>query len=796
MSDFNNETGNFNSSPGSGDFSTNSSNYESPQLEKPSKKPKVLFIVLAVVVVLLGGSITAFACVPPISNRVYLTALSPKNYYLKVEKNAIEDMTNSIASSYGKQIAQLKKMTENPKAASMNMKFSLNDEYVSMLGLSKVLPLELKTTSSVDLKNKKEKIFGELFLANDSLGSINMLTDLSKEKFGSYYLQIPDMSEEYLGYDSSKLIMESEKMQTFYSNYYNEPTSEKLLKTLLSRYSNIIIKNINTVTLDKNTEVSANGATAKNTKIVVTITSKDWKTIIKEIVNTAKNDNDLKNELIRLEVCTEEEYNTLMENAITSSEEIDDSGEDQLLMTVWVDSAGKITGREFTTKAPDKKSTTLAYHTVKEKNTTNFEFSQVADGITNLTVKGKNINEKGLSNGNITAELGSGGSTNYSAAISYDNVTQTNKELGYFSGNFNLSITQIPSVSLKLTATGTDKEQKLFFEAFALETNIGSVEITTAETAFEDFTFPDSEKVYHLDDSEAMKNYMSNANQDYIAKIQNKIKEISENISELFGGLGLTNGSDGPTSIFPINSFSDDDSDTDSNKTDEDIDTPADDEDISTEENNSANQTGDGFTINKNPKTENDLPANAEVDEDGYYSYKLTDKQVMANGEASNTAHYYSSLTFTNIKNNLYEMITKTTNSKWEESRTDSYNSVNGILDNKDSIYTLFTTTTEWITTSDSDYKSFSVKYDTYSKEISEFAISGDSQKDVYAIVKNLLDLTEENFSDKDFEKVKKKLDNAKKDDSVSFDFGNSSIYYSISKDGSCYCSLEAKEQQ
>ena len=86
MSDFNNGTENFNSTQPTEEFSTISSNYNtSPSLEQPPKKPKTaLFIVLAIVVVLLGGSITAFACVPSISNQVYLAVLSPKKYYLKL----------------------------------------------------------------------------------------------------------------------------------------------------------------------------------------------------------------------------------------------------------------------------------------------------------------------------------------------------------------------------------------------------------------------------------------------------------------------------------------------------------------------------------------------------------------------------------------------------------------------------------------------------------------------------------------------------------------------------------------
>lgn len=800
MSDFNNGTENFGSTQPTEEFHTNPSNYNtSPSLEQPPKKPKTaLFIVLAIIVVLLGGSITAFACVPSISNQVYLAVLSPKKYYLKLEKKAIEDMSSTISSAYGKEVAQIKK-ANNPVATSTNMKFSVNDSYVSALGLSKVFPIELKNKTSLDLKNKKEKVFMELLLGNESFGSLNMLMDISKENFGSSYIQIPELNEAYIGIfpddleENTDLTSEEdaamEQAQKFYETYLSDPTSEKLVQTLLSRYSNIIIKNVNNVVLNKNTEVSANGATAKNTKIVVTLTTAEIKAIAKEIVDTAKNDTDLKNELIRLSLCTEEQYNTAMEEAAKGVEELTDAEKGQLIMTVWADQNGKITGRDITLESEDEEPITFSYHTVKEKNTTSLESSMTSDGITNLIVKGKNTNEKGISNGDITAELNGDGASNYSAAVTYDSVKTTNKDLGYFSGNFNFSVTQVPSASLKLTAAGTEKDQKLLFEAIALGQNLGSLEITTAEAAYEDFSFPDSKNVYSMNDETAGEKYMETANQEYITKVQNKVNEISEAVSNALGG------SDGPISLFPsIDGTEDDtigetDDDTslfdDENEaiTEDDMDDTTDTED----DTDTDSQTSDGFTINPNPQTKDDLPSNADVDNDGYYSYELTDDQVMANGEHSNTGTYYSSLVFTDIKDDLYDLFTETLGENWGEPETTSYNSVSGILGEDDVITTLFSSSASWSTDIDSDYQSFRVEYDTYSKEISEFSFTAVSKENGYNLMNKLLSMTEDDFTEKDFESIREKLDAVKKGKDTYFEFGNSNISYSVSDDESTY---------
>ncbi len=782
MTNFNNDNEDFNNSSGSGEFYTNSSHYAPPQPEKPSRKPKILFLVLAIVAVLLAGSITAFACVPSISNQIYLTVLSPKDYYSKVEKKSIDAAIHSISSAYGKQIDKIKNKTTSPKTVSANVKVLLNDNFLSTLGLSELFPVELKTTVSSDPESKKEKIWGELLLSEESLGSLNLLMDLSKENLISSYLQIPEMSEYYLYMNPAETIAQIQpemddaddattKAQLVKSKFLEEPTSEKLLETLLSRYGNIITENISIVELEKNSEVNANGVTVKNTKIITAITSKEMKNIIKEVANTAKNDSDLKNELLRLGVCTEEEYNTSMENAIAEAEEIDDSDEGQILMTVWIDNNGKITGREFTIESPGKNPVIVSYHSVKEKNTTNFEYSQTSDNVTSIILKGKNINEKGVFNGEITAELGGGGASNYSAVISYDNVTQTSNKTGFFNGNFNLSITQVPSVSLKLTATGTEKEQKLLFETLAFGTNAGSLEINLTEEEFQDFTFPDADKIYNIDNSEDMENYIKNANQEYIEKVKNKINEILGDGSSLPIIDDIIDGSD---DTIPDNT---------------DIPEPTNNPDST---NNNDNNTSKDFSINKNPQTKADLPDNADIDDNGYYSYEVTDEQVMANGEPSTVVPCYSSLLFTDVKKDLYKVITDATDKKWKENKTRSYNSVSGVLDNPDSFRTFFSTTTEWNNSSDSVYRYFSVDYDTYSKEISEFTISGTTKKETYKIIKKLLALTEENFSDKDFEKIKKKLNKVKKGDSDSFDFGKSYIYYSVSNDGSYYCSIEA----
>ena len=711
-------------------------------------------------------------------------------------------MSNAVSSAYGKETAQIKKASSNPVATSTNMKLSVNDSYVSALGLSKVFPVELKNTSSLDLKNKKEKVFMELLLGNESFGSLNLLMDISKENFGSFYMQIPELNEAYMGVSSEALKENTdiksqqdaaiEQAQKFYETYMSEPTSEKLVQTLLSRYGNILIKNVNNVALDKNAEVSANGVTGKNTKIVVTISAKDMKSIAKEVVDTAKNDTDLKNELIRLGLCTEEQYNTAMEDAAKGVEELDDTAKGQLIMTIWADQNGKITGRDISLEPDDAddEPVILSYHTVKEKNTTNLESSLTSNGVTSLIVKEKNTKEKGVSNGDITAELNGDGASNYSASVTYDSVKTTNKDLGYFNGNFNFSVTQVPSVSLKMTATGTEKDQKLLFEAIALGQNLGSLEITTAEAAYEDFSFPDSKNVYSMDDETAMTKYMGTANQEYITKVQDKLNEISESVSTALGG------SDGLSSLFPSTDDTEDDTtreaDDDTSMTldsnDENESITEDDVDDTTEtDDDTDNLTSGEFTLNPNPQTKDDLPSDAEVDKDGYYSYELTDDQVISSKEHSNTGTYYSSLVFSDIKDDLYNMITETLGAKWNEPEYSSYNSVSGILGEDDNISTCFSASTTWSTDYDSDYQSFSADYDTYSKDISQFSFTATSKENGYALLNKLLSMTEDNFTEKDFKSIQKKLDAVKKGKDTYFDFGNSTIYYSVSKDETSY---------
>lgn len=759
MSDLNNTTNEEVTSKESKESSDNMPALpETPQ----QKRHPVMVTMIAILLFLSAVGITAYAFVPSFANNVRKTFFGAKNYYLAIEKENLERTAASFSKKYAKAISAIAGTSEQTTASSLDLKFSYNDAYTLKLGLEEIFPIEVKTTVLSDYKVQKHHISSAYSLGNDNIITTNLLFDNSEEHYGDYYIQIPEMNRTYVGFNIYKILekrhkdMEemqkgTEKMKTFLSAYFAKPTSELLLKHILSRYGTIVIKNLKNVTFEKEAEIQANNKSAKNGKFTIKITGKQFSKIMAEWIKTASKDEELKKELIRLGLYTDTEYKEALESLKPFSR-YGGEGNISVQMLLWIDDKGNITGRDFIfdeTEGGKNIRNTLSYHTVVEGNTKHTELKTMVDDFTTVGFIGSQTTENDVSNGTYIIKFGDEDTKrNAQIVFSYDNLQKPNEKSGYISGNFALKGPETSNWIFYLNAKGTEEKENLLLNFLIGGTNIYSLETTFQKENYEDVPIPSSSEVCQADSEEDLQRYVSTINMNYVHEVGNKYTHMSESISEAFPGVDINQ----------LFSYLD-----------------------KLEQESEAKD----LVLNKNPKSREELPDDAEVEEDGSYKYKITDAQVMANREPSNTIKTYSAL-YNESRKEIGDILLKATGEKWSEIGTDSANYVYGVLEDEDTFTTAFCTCSGWKPDSD-DGSILYVYYDTYNKHIFRFALWVNDKKDVNTIVPKLYSLTSEEISKKDSEKLQALIEGLGKKDELSITFQDSEVEYYFTKDKQYY---------
>lgn len=141
------------------------------------------------------------------------------------------------------------------------------------------------------------------------------------------------------------------KLGTHIDNFHLNTT----LKTFdfINRYSNLIVDHLSQVELDNNSTFELNSFTTKCTKLTVTLTNDDAYFILNALFKEARQDDYIIN-LLPMYKVTEREYQNVIDDALSQLQK----NSDHLLpgdlhMEVYVDSAGRIIGREITMKHSD-----------------------------------------------------------------------------------------------------------------------------------------------------------------------------------------------------------------------------------------------------------------------------------------------------------------------------------------------------------------------------------------------------------------------------------------------------------
>lgn len=732
--------------------------------EKLSKKGSlVLKIVIGIAAVLFIGGIVVFSQ-PVLRNQLYLTILSPKGYYIRTEYKNIKNITGKIADSYEERIKRLEQQKGGTKKNEADIKFDLDKTYTSVLGLDEVLPVEILISSTVDMENSKNQMGMEMKLGEEQFLGLNMLMNLEKDGYGDTYIQLPQFSSAYLytGFNKSEIEdsevqKDIENYQKVYSNYLNNPTSKKFLSNLIIRYGKLIWETPEEISLEKKADYSVNGITKKMTKVTISITTADTKEWCKKIVETAKKDSELKKELVRLEICEEDNYLELIGKMEEIFQEGEDDDSEQLIMDVWVDKNGDIVGREIYVARDNVKEGGFYYYTDNQDEIDYLEMACLSDEEdSSLIIKGNRKKEESGYKGDAILEMKNGNKVIYNVKLTFDEVALADKGYGSYNGNFTLETDQVADGKLQLTLVGGENKQDMKMEAVMAKQKICSIEINKTTQDCEKIVYPPEGTVYNTKKTEEIQEYMAGLDQTEINKLQKRVEEISA----IFG---LLSGNEEIEDLFS-NMFSS----TEAKEKDSDV-----------------------FILKEVPETKEDLPPSVEVDENDFYIYEVSDEAVKENGEVSSAEVAFSGVTIEKNESKI-ESILQSVKGDWKKETT-SKNTVYGNIGDYPSLNTSFLTLDDWaVTVEDDILYSVHIFYDTYSHEITSVTIQAKDTDITDKLVKGFLNLWEKD-ADKTYQVYKKQRNKGKNDEYQSFKAGVSKVFYSADKYG-VYCTLEPNE--
>ena len=299
--------------------------------------------------------------------------------------------------------------------------------------------------SNISIKDGVEAVVSSVLLNDNKLCDFNMFVDFADMM---EYIQIPELSESYITAPvSSDSEEDSDETQQFLNTYMTALSDlssvlpdSKTVSTLLDRYGNIVIDNIEEGSSVEES-VSVDGISENCTAYEGLISEKALSTMTEQILTSVKDDEEIK---ALFEQWSEEssdnedqykEFQDAIEEALKdiSSDETADENE-MLSSKVWVNTDGKIIGREIGVTDDTEVTPVFTWKAPSDGDSSALLLELAADD-TSLTFTGSGKTANGLLNGDYILAV-DGTET---VDINVENLETKPVKTGYYNGTFNIS---------------------------------------------------------------------------------------------------------------------------------------------------------------------------------------------------------------------------------------------------------------------------------------------------------------------------------------------------------------------
>ena len=412
--------------------------------------------------------------------------------YKETEKAALDKLVAGFSAYWDAVMAQYEKGQET--GFNAKMKLTVEETGKAVLGAMVGMDFSWLNTVTMDMteiiKDGKEAINADILLNDAPVGTMNICMDLANM---TEYFQIPELSQNYMAIPLIPSMEEtiadetgamSEEDIAAYQAYMEEYQASietylkivsdmttvlpdtKTLSTLLDRYGNILIENFGDETVTEEA-LSVEGVSEDCTVYEEILTEQEVLSILREVLTTAKEDQELKGLLDMWSEAGggEDLYAQLVAGADSALADLPEEGSEEINpeaamfnSKIWTNAEGKIVGREF---GFTDETGTESYPLISWKNPSAdgnsalyFELWLDTSSIT-LTGSGQS-GDQGLTGEYLLAFDGV-----KTVGIGVNNLKSDTEAPGYMNGSFNFS----------LLDTGTEEEPNPL-AAFGLTANI------------------------------------------------------------------------------------------------------------------------------------------------------------------------------------------------------------------------------------------------------------------------------------------------------------------------------------
>lgn len=321
--------------------------------------------VLIPVAVILVVFLLVFFNFTSLANFALKTVLSPEKYYSHVEKAQIEELSSSVADIYDNVFLDNANVFDTSVDAGV---------YVELGDDAKELIADYFDFDDTDWLNK---VGLELNVASkDDIFSGKVAALLGKEQLisgaavfdavdGTVFLQIPELTEKYLGYyleDSDYAYYydpdEYTEVKEQYKELYKAFPDKKVIEKLTKKYLTIAVENIDSVKKKKDT-LEVEKIEQNCTVLRVRLNQTDMLNIMEAICEEAKDDKELLDVLSSIvslssnyDVDADDIKEELIDEIEDMLDDIDDSrayanSKQEVIMNVWVNGKGEVVGRDI-----------------------------------------------------------------------------------------------------------------------------------------------------------------------------------------------------------------------------------------------------------------------------------------------------------------------------------------------------------------------------------------------------------------------------------------------------------------
>ena len=346
---------------------------EKPKKEKKKGKAKGWILGILLVLVAAAAALAIFrwnAVSAYAANLAAKTFSSPEEYYQRVEKNNVRRGLDAAEAGEGvfalyREAAQTR---EGKQALFAEEKLQLSfDESALSEELADLIEDELGMDLAwlnnlgmyVSVGAQDELIGGTVtaFLNDKDIIDADFTFDTAS---GEAFFAVPRLSDQTVRIDAEEMAIAASGLdaedQAAAQELIDTLTDEKLITTLIDRYSEIVIGDLTKV--EKGTEeLSAGGLSGKYTALEVKIDGKVMLKIAKDVLKKAQNDAEVKTVFCAYaksqglnEAEIEQYYDTFLDQLEEKRAELEDMDPKEItrnvLMTVYVDGQGRIIGRD------------------------------------------------------------------------------------------------------------------------------------------------------------------------------------------------------------------------------------------------------------------------------------------------------------------------------------------------------------------------------------------------------------------------------------------------------------------